>query len=356
MGTSPRRCGFTLVELLVIIGVIGILLALLIPATCTSREAGRRATCVNNMKHAGLALQNFESNRRFYPASAEYDAAGQAIPGRWGHSWLTLLLPYLNSDNTLYHSMKLLANPDPTVLTLASGEPAPGQYTRMPMFLCPSYSGKQFRSETTAPGVKPPHGPITNYKALDATQQSSLAVAVGGPLPYGTVGDHPDGAIFPGTKTKLGDLKDGTSFTVVACETVEEVFAVWCEGRYASLAGLPDAVTMDTSKRLDAYYYPTGYRPGMFDEDADYGGKVSYLDYQFQDALPTATAGRYDATARVGNPNYVYGPSSRHPGAVNHAFADGHVQSVSTKADMALYMFVITRAGGDPGAEFCTRY
>jgi prepilin-type processing-associated H-X9-DG protein len=355
MGTSHPRRAFTLVELLVILGIIGVVVLVMIPAIQQAREAGRRASCISHMKQIGLTLQNFESNRKFFPASSEYDATGQTILGRWGHSWRTFLLPYMEYMR-LYDSMELDANPDPSVLTLASGERAPGQYTEIGTFICPSYSGKRFRSETTDPGVRPLYGPITNYKAIGATQPASLAAATGGPLPYGTVGDHPDGAIFPGTKTKLGDLKDGMAFTVVACETVEEVFAVWCEGRYASLAGLPDVVTIDTSKRLANYYYPTGYQLDKYDGDANYGGMVSYLGYKFKDAPPTATAGLYDATARIGNHNYIYGPSSRHPGTVNLAFGDGHVMNVSKHVDLALFMFVITRAGGDPSSEFTTRY
>ena len=346
MNGSQSRSGFTLVELLVIVGVLVAAALVLLPAIQRSRENGRKTNCVNNMKQIGLAMQNFESNRKAFPASSAYDPTGKAIPGKWGHSCLTFLLPYY-CGNVLYHEMKLDANPDPTVLTLASGEAAPGQYTKMSMFICPSYDGKLFRSETTAPGVRPPFGPISNYKAIGAAQQSSLAVATGGKAPYGTASEHPDGMIYPGKGTKLADCIDGTANTVVACETVEEVFAVWCEGRYASLAGLPDAVTIDTSRRLANHYYPTGYQLNKFDEEADYGGMVSYLDYAFKNAPPTATAGRYDATAWIGSHNYVYGPSSRHPGAVNHVFADGHVASIAKQADLALYMFAITRASGD---------
>jgi len=355
MGTSLLRRRSTLVELLVIVGILGILVLLLLPAIQRAREDGRRAYCTDNMRFVGSALQTFESSRQFFPASSEYDATGKKVPGRWGHSWLTSLMPFAG-DGGLYDSMKLHANPDPTVLTLASGGRAPGQYRLLPMFLCPSYDGNCFRSETTDPGVRPPYGPITNYKAIGATQQASLAVATGGPLPYGTVGEHPDGAIYPGKKTKLRDFVDGTAFTVVACETVEEVFAVWCEGRYASLAGLPDAVTIDTSTRLANYYYPTGYRLNKFEEEADYGGMVSYLGYKFQDAPPTATAGLYDTAARIGNHNYIYGPSSRHPGSVNHVFGDGHVVSVRKNIDLAVYMFLLTRAGGDPGMNGPSRY
>jgi prepilin-type N-terminal cleavage/methylation domain-containing protein/prepilin-type processing-associated H-X9-DG protein len=72
---GQRALGFTLVELLVVIAIIGILIALLLPAVQAAREAARRSQCKNNLKQIGVAFQNYNTAKKYFPSSG---AGGQA--------------------------------------------------------------------------------------------------------------------------------------------------------------------------------------------------------------------------------------------------------------------------------------
>jgi prepilin-type N-terminal cleavage/methylation domain-containing protein len=98
--SKPVRCrrrGFTLVELLAVIAIVGVLIALLLPAVQAARESSRRAQCMNNLHQLAIGLLAYHDQYKTFPPSGEWPAATPRISMHEspdaGANWVIRILP-----------------------------------------------------------------------------------------------------------------------------------------------------------------------------------------------------------------------------------------------------------------------
>ena len=124
-----QRAGFTLVELLVVIAVIAVLIALLLPAVQSAREAARRASCLNNLRQIGLAMQLYHGASATFPPGA-WEWRPPNNPAKRQIAWSALILPHLE-QTPVYQSLNFgFAFDSPANVTAAA--------TVLNVYLCPS--------------------------------------------------------------------------------------------------------------------------------------------------------------------------------------------------------------------------
>lgn len=294
----PLRA-FTLVELLVVIAIIGALVALLLPAVQAAREAARRASCSNNLKQIGLAIHHYHDAHRVFPPGSTSDVEqGGWISNpqnRHIHSWRSLILPYIEmtplGDSIDYSVSSMHAN----------NLPAASQI--VPVYRCPSYVGPDFSKDPHYTRFSPNYA-VANYVAIGASDVGHIYGQNSGLF-------EPDGTIYPLSHTRVADVRDGLTNTVVVAETREEQTMVWIDGGMSAIV----------ATRYDDTNPPT------------YAGPELPLNYQ--------------PYFEYSDPRAQYGPSSMHHGGVFHLLGDGAVRFLSETIQRAVYVALSTRAGGE---------
>jgi prepilin-type N-terminal cleavage/methylation domain-containing protein len=115
------RRGFTLVELLVVVAIIGVLVALLLPAVQSARESARRMQCGNKLRQLGLALHNYEGVMTCFPTGT-INPVGDDPNGRNGSGqpgigapWICMMLAQLEQP-TLFANFMKICNERPEVV------------------------------------------------------------------------------------------------------------------------------------------------------------------------------------------------------------------------------------------------
>ncbi len=190
-----RRRGFTLIELLVVITIIGILIALLLPAVQQAREAARRVQCANQLKQMGLALQEHlgKKDGLFPPGS----------PGPTRHGLFSYMLPYLG-EQSCFDALDLDGNT----------HSEPERYSSLPIYMCPSFVGPRVVRNNAA-SYK--NGALCTYQGVGGVLRNEGEQIT----PSSAYGDMPHNGIFGwGFVRSAMQVRDGMSNTLAIGEFV----------------------------------------------------------------------------------------------------------------------------------------
>jgi prepilin-type N-terminal cleavage/methylation domain-containing protein/prepilin-type processing-associated H-X9-DG protein len=321
-----KRVAFTLVELLIVIAIIGVLVALLLPAIQSSRAAASRNACANNLRQIDIAAQNHVSAKGYFPngmVSKEFPAQPFAAWTFYRWSALAELTPYL--ENTAAYNALNLSVPLYGVNFLVRPENTAAVRILVPEFLCPSDIQRPV-SENFAP---------TNYAMCAGS-------GIGGGTPRDT-----DGVCFMNSQTKPAQITDGLSKTALVSESTlgqsqQAQHAPATDYKFAFASPLSDdicnAATQWNMSDARGFAWVNGefrcalYNHYMTPNSATFdcmgvqlGGGV---EFQF-----TPFGWR---TAR-----------SYHPGGVNLAMADGSAQFVGEAIDTTVWTAISTISSGE---------
>jgi prepilin-type N-terminal cleavage/methylation domain-containing protein/prepilin-type processing-associated H-X9-DG protein len=286
----PR--GFTLVELLVVITIIGILIALLLPAVQTAREAARRVSCGNNMKQIGLAMHLYNSTNGRLPSGYGY-GLNQAA---W--SWSAIILPFMDQKN-------ITDNIDFSVPYYSGGNASNMALikTYVSTYLCPSCNTPS-KWAVCCGAFPDPHE--------DAAEMHYGGIATDVKQDYGYVpdGGKASGCLYTNSYVTLESIADGSSQTLLVGERVPfpsddawKVSNPICPGGACNLA-----LNWAGNSKITTFWGING-------------GQTSGLQY------------------------LESGVVSQHPGGATFTFADAHVTFLNDTIEQPVLRSLTTRDG-----------
>lgn len=315
--------GFTLVELLVVITIIGMLMSLLLPAVQAAREAGRRAQCLNNQKQLALSLMNYESARGSFPGYVNRLANQNAVDVDSNYinpmpvSWVATLLPYLDR-NDLWTIWR-----EGTPYSDRNGSDYPDGYTFLRFLVCPS-------NPLSNEGVgNTPLAYRVNCGLRDASYRDPNAST-------SVFHDHVNGSPVNVSLDYLG-MHDGATTTLLLSEGTEETIDIGATDPLNCVWTLPSnyprASDTNNPKSPDI---PNSSGGGLSMSAAELG-----LGFTVPNVTDINNVNQINQDLDYNNGT----PASRHPGIVIVSFCDGHQQSLNDSIDRSVLLHLITPDG-----------
>jgi len=318
--TLKRITGFTLIELLVVISIIGLLVAMLLPAVQSSREAARQTQCRNNLKQIATGVHNFESSRRYFPGFAgdrepflnTYDAARISLAQAWHRqgNWILQSLTFME-DAAVADILIAYARGTANMAQVKKAVAVP-----IPIFNCPSR-----RAALAYPLVaafKNDFGPVAARTDYAMSGGSAIKVT---PYKVTFIGE---GIWEYGRRTRLKNVVDGMSNTYLVGEKAMDPLKYETGNDFGDrgpIAGFNNAPAPATNQ----------------------GATNSYVRFAVQDPkLNTAVSG--DAS---GNCMICHNFGSAHSATWNISMADGSVRSVSYEMDIKLHLALASISGNE---------
>lgn len=313
--------GMTVLELLVVIAIIGMLVSLLLPAVQQARELARRASCGNNLRQIGLALQNFEATFKQFPP-------GRGTPLPRVFSTHAYLLHFVEQSAV---AQRVDLSQAPTTFSVSGGVVYDGTSnfvaatTTITVFVCPSDI----------------HGGRVPGQAFGATNYAANAGS--GEVQYGNL-SAADGVFYLGSNVSYRDLIDGSSHTVALAERLlgKGPFVPGGTGstarwRVREIPGAADTTSIACDPQAAG---------GWFDER---GGKWilgNYGNTLYNHFL--APNARGADCMNMFQQKGLFAARSMHPSGVMLVLCDGSVTFASDKMELSVWRAMATRAGGEP--------
>jgi prepilin-type processing-associated H-X9-DG protein len=313
----------------VVIAIIGVLIALLLPAVQAAREAARRMQCTNHLKQIGIALHNYHDTHQAFPPcrlgppqDPGYTSSTSGL-GLFGH--LVALLPYVEQEPRY----SAIVNTTPPWYNFAAFAAPAGNFTgSIPYYACPSdpeaakpsHSGRRVRNSY--------HGSLgdTTYYARAADKN------IRGFFPGGRDAVA-SGIVYYMSSNSFASMTDGTSNIIAYSESIVGTVAQNNEKVKGSFAYVDNTFRTPTYclGRIDTNDR-TMYKPGAASHTYVRGWCFAdgcNIGSMFQTIMPPNTATcEFSNTSRTSSRGY-WTATSNHPGGVNTLRADGSVHFVS---------------------------